>query len=76
MWHHKGMNDTLTVRDLIKALRALDARGLGHAPVLLAPSRDGADHGVAGQPEEGLAEWAGYGAQLGGETVAVVITLA
>lgn len=70
------MNDTLTVRDLIKALQALDARGLGHAPVLLAPTHDGADHGIAGQPEEGLAEWAGYGAHLGGETAAVVITLA
>lgn len=70
------MKDTLTVREMIKALQSLDARGLGHAPLLLAPARDGADHGVAGQPEEGLAEWAGYGAQLDGETVAVVITLA
>ena len=70
------MNDTLTVRDLIKALQALDARGLGHAPVLLAPTHDGADHGIAGPPEEGLVEWAGYGAQLDGQTVAVVITLA
>lgn len=70
------MNDTLTVRDLIKAMQALDDRGLAHAPVLLAPTREGADHGVAGPPEEGLAQWAGYGEQLDGETVAVVITLA
>ncbi|GGL16788.1 hypothetical protein [Deinococcus radiotolerans] len=70
------MPDALTVRALIKALQALDDRGLGHAPVLLAPTRDGADHGVAGQPEEGLAEWAGYGPQLDGWAAAVVITLA
>ena len=71
-----SMKDTLTVREMTKALQALDARGLGHVPVLLAPTHDGADHGVAGQPEEGLAQWAGYGEQLDGETVAVIITLA